>query len=221
MYFECNGKIYRQEDVGEIDLSNIESLEVVLLVKSPYVKHLKLEGIDAINFIYRCYPNALEGKRLKWLKHRWIIHNLIGHPLMQLLSIFKFYKTAMKIHDWTIPKPLINKNPDLSSYESLSGKLERFFGQETEGYSVWSFDRNNFYGAEEDSWGLDMELEDGDYLKIYEDAVTVWEGFINKDVSYSHGARWWPEGMDKYKRLDWEHYFDSCLSATLYKKKMG
>jgi hypothetical protein len=219
MYFECNGKLYRQDDIGEIDLSNVESLEVEVLVKSPYVRHLKLEGIDAINFIHRCCPNALEGKKLKWLRHRWIIHNLIGHPLMQLLSIFRFYKTAIKVHDMTIPKPLIKKNPDLSGYDSLSGSLESFYGMETEGYKIWSFNRNNIYGAEEDSWDLMMELEDGDYLKIYEDSVTVWEGFVDKGIPYNHGARWWPKYLDKYKRLDWEYYFDNRLSATLYKKR--
>ena len=105
MYFECNGKIYKQENVAEIDVSEIEDLKVRILLNSPMLS-LELDGMEAINYIYRCYPNALEGKRLKWIKHRWFIHNFFGHPVMQLLAFFRCYKLAIKIHDCTIPKPI-------------------------------------------------------------------------------------------------------------------
>ena len=107
MYLECNGKIYKQEDVGVIDVSEIEDLKIVITLKSD--KSLKLDGMEAINYIYRCYPNALEGKRLQWIKHGWFIHNFFGHPIMQLLSFFRCYKLAMKVHDGTIPKPIAAK----------------------------------------------------------------------------------------------------------------
>jgi hypothetical protein len=53
----------------------------------------------------RLCPSYLEGKQLKYVKHAWSIHNLLGHPLMQLLAWVKLTKWGMKVHDITIPAP--------------------------------------------------------------------------------------------------------------------
>lgn len=50
-------------------------------------------------------PSALEGQRLKWPKRAWMIHNLIGHPGMQLLALLGYYDLAMRLHEITIPRP--------------------------------------------------------------------------------------------------------------------
>lgn len=36
----------------------------------------------------------------------WAIHNLIGHPAMQILSWFGLTKLGLKIHDATCPMPI-------------------------------------------------------------------------------------------------------------------
>ena len=94
------------DGIRSVDLSDIENLHLVLWVSGGFGTERKdLKGVDTINFLMEHCPRAIEGKRLRWIKHAWAIHNLIGHPLMQLLSFFGAYKLAMKVHDGTIPKP--------------------------------------------------------------------------------------------------------------------
>ena len=73
---------------------------------------IKAQGIDALENAMLLKPSSLEGKRLRWAKRAWVIHNLIGHPLMQIFAFFGFTKKAMWIHDITVPKPLGVKNKD-------------------------------------------------------------------------------------------------------------
>jgi hypothetical protein len=35
-----------------------------------------------------------------------MIHNIIGHPVMQLLAFFGFYRAAFWVHDKTVPRPV-------------------------------------------------------------------------------------------------------------------
>lgn len=65
-----------------------------------------VSGFGGQELIYRLRPSALEGKRFKWRKHMWAIHNIFGHPLMQILAWMRCYKAAMWIHDVTTPQPL-------------------------------------------------------------------------------------------------------------------
>lgn len=62
-------------------------------------------GLDAIEFVMLVKPSAWEGRRLKWRKNVWIVHNLIGHPLMQILALIGLHKLAFFVHDSTVPKP--------------------------------------------------------------------------------------------------------------------
>lgn len=62
-------------------------------------------GFDAIEAVMLLKPSALEGRRLKWKKGAWAFHNLVGHPVMQVLAWFGFYRQAIRVHDWTTPAP--------------------------------------------------------------------------------------------------------------------
>src|SRR5688500_2235523 len=69
-------------------------------------KWSQVRGQEAINLIIKHCPELLEGNpELKFIKYSWVFHNLIAHPLMQLLFFFGFKKLGLKIHDITIPKP--------------------------------------------------------------------------------------------------------------------
>jgi hypothetical protein len=103
MFFESGNELYAISKIIRVDLSRIQDLIVYAYYAD--ASKVKLEGVDAINFLYRYHPSALEGKRLRWIKYGWMFHNLVGHPLMQILALFRFYKTAIKVHEATIPKP--------------------------------------------------------------------------------------------------------------------
>lgn len=65
-------------------------------------------GVDAHDLVMRLHPSALEGRRLRWVRHAWAIHNLVGHPLMQLLVWLGQPKLALAVHDRTVPRPRLS-----------------------------------------------------------------------------------------------------------------
>lgn len=95
--------ILRSELIKSVNLDNLEngSVQIILLDG----QESSVSGNNLLNFLYKWNPSVLEGRKLSWKKHAWAVHNLIGHPLMQILAFCKQYKLAMIIHDSTIPKP--------------------------------------------------------------------------------------------------------------------
>ena len=89
--------------VRSVDFSEIDSLRVTVV-------HAEgadvAEGIHAIEALMELKPSALEGRRLRWAKRAWMFHNLVGHPLMQVLALLRLRRQALWIHDATVPKPL-------------------------------------------------------------------------------------------------------------------
>jgi hypothetical protein len=94
--------------ISHITSIHLDDLEKTgsIIVEIDYGRIIKLTIVDSYDLLMQIKPSALEGKRLKWLKNKWLIHNLIGHPLMQLLAFFGFGKLGIKIHEATIPTPL-------------------------------------------------------------------------------------------------------------------
>lgn len=92
--------------LDNVFLVNIEEIEkgVVKIVAYGGATYTA-EGVDAINAVMLLKPSALEGRRLRWAKHAWAFHNIVAHPVMQVLSWLRFYKTAIWVHDATIPRP--------------------------------------------------------------------------------------------------------------------
>ncbi len=91
-----------------IDTSLVEELKIEIKSSDEYGNIIKdvATNLNAIEILMELKPSCLEGKNLKWMKNKWIVHNLIAHPLMQILCFFKCYKLAIKLHDNTVPKPL-------------------------------------------------------------------------------------------------------------------
>lgn len=89
--------------IRSVDLSEIDSLRVA-------ITHAEgtdvADGVHAIEALMELKPSALEGRRLKWAKRAWMLHNLVGHPVMQVLALFRLYRASIRIHDATVPRPL-------------------------------------------------------------------------------------------------------------------
>jgi hypothetical protein len=90
-------------DVRVIDFSQIEQLKILLYTDG---KEFLIEGIQAIDCLMQLRPSALENRRLRWAKNAWVLHNMVGHPIMQILAFFRKYDWAMWIHDHTVPRPV-------------------------------------------------------------------------------------------------------------------
>jgi hypothetical protein len=106
MFIHFSNQILNSDTIRWIECTN--------LVRSGYIRlYLQdgsselVEGPEAFNVVMTLCPGALEGKRAKYAKRAWAIHNLIGHPLMQLCSMLHLTSLGIKIHDATVPLPKI------------------------------------------------------------------------------------------------------------------
>ena len=86
-----------------MDYRCIEDLR--LLVTDSNGVTYPVNGLDAIEAAMLLNPACLEGKRLRWPKNVWAFHNLVAHPVMQLLAWGKMHKAAFRLHDNTVPRP--------------------------------------------------------------------------------------------------------------------
>lgn len=103
MFIHFNNHIHNTSEIKSVDCSDYVELGVVRV-------HFDLrmeivEGAEAFNVIQKLCPAVLEGKRAKYVRHAWAIHNLIGHPLMQIFSWLHLPALGIKVHDATIPVP--------------------------------------------------------------------------------------------------------------------
>ena len=105
-FIKTDSDIISKDNIGSIDCSNIETLSVILTTKQN--EKFLATNLNAIELLLSTKPSAFEGKKLKWAKFMWIIHNVFAHPFMQIFALFKMYKFAFWIHDVTVPKPTNN-----------------------------------------------------------------------------------------------------------------
>lgn len=90
------------DGIKRVDYSRIE--ELVLVVEHDDAS-TTFEGIDALEVAMVLNPACLEGKRLRWARRAWLVHNLVGHPLMQILVLLGARSLGLLIHDATVPMP--------------------------------------------------------------------------------------------------------------------
>lgn len=90
-------------DIVRVNTTDIEHLRLYVYTRNGtmFTSH----GIHAIEAAMILCPEALENRRMRWPRHMWSLHNLVGHPLMQILAFTGFYKAAFWVHDVTVPKP--------------------------------------------------------------------------------------------------------------------
>lgn len=89
--------------VARVDGERLERLEVDLHLLNGEV--ITAYGIDAVELMMQVKPVMVEGHRLRYGRWDWLVHNLVGHPLMQLLAVFRLYHWAFWVHDATVPRP--------------------------------------------------------------------------------------------------------------------
>lgn len=102
-FAKAAGQVFALADVSRLDFSRIEELVVDVHLRDGSC--LRATEIDALELAMLTKPSVLEGKRLRWAKRAWLVHNLVGHPLMQLLALFGCYRKAFAVHEATVPRP--------------------------------------------------------------------------------------------------------------------
>lgn len=103
-FFRAEDRLVRLSSVQEVDISHLVDCQVTVYLLDGSI--LTLIGPDAIELVLLLKPSALEGRRLKWVRHAWSVHNLIGHPLMQILAFLGHARIGILVHEATTPRPL-------------------------------------------------------------------------------------------------------------------
>lgn len=105
MFVKLNNRMVDISRITDVTISEIKT-ETIFVELDDNTIH-EISGFAAVELIWLLKPSALEGNRnIKWKKHTWAIHNLIAHPVMQILAWCKLYKWAIYVHDITVPKPI-------------------------------------------------------------------------------------------------------------------
>ena len=102
-FIKAGDLLIPRESIMRVDISAVER-GVVTHLAIDGSQH-QLAGADALEAVMIFKPSALEGRRLRWPKNAWVVHNLIGHPLMQIFSWLGFKELAIYVHDATVPTP--------------------------------------------------------------------------------------------------------------------
>jgi hypothetical protein len=90
-------------EIEELDCSRLESYRVSVTLRSGRI--IELEGQQAFDLVMAVKPSAFEGKRFRFARHAWAFHNLVAHPLLQVLAWAGFARLGFRIHDATVPRP--------------------------------------------------------------------------------------------------------------------
>lgn len=105
MFCQFNGKIINVNTISHIDCSPFLEQGYVQVY---HINNDIPEGVrnaEALQLIMMLYPSVLEGKRGRYWKLAWAVHNLIAHPVMQILSMLYLHKWAIWVHEVTVPCP--------------------------------------------------------------------------------------------------------------------
>ncbi len=92
-------------EVREIDLRRMEREGTLRVLRRGDACPLELSGAPAVDLVMRLAPCFFEGRRFRWARSGWALHNLVGHPLLQLLAWAGRTPLGLRVHDATIPRP--------------------------------------------------------------------------------------------------------------------
>lgn len=103
MFIRVGTTLLPVERIRHIDCAKLESeLSIEIhTVEDTY----KVQGIEAVDIVLRLFPSFFEGRRFRATRHAWAVHNLIGHPVLQILAWARLTKLGMWVHDNTVPRP--------------------------------------------------------------------------------------------------------------------
>lgn len=105
IFVKLNTLIVSIDEIKSVNISEINTETIFVELWDDTIH--PVTGFAALEIVWLLKPSALEGNNhIKWKKHMWAVHNIIAHPLMQILAWLRLYQLAIKIHDDTVPKPI-------------------------------------------------------------------------------------------------------------------
>ncbi len=107
MFFKIKNKLVKIDKVFQFEFDVLpETKKFYCKIVFHDLSTLMVWEQEAIDLAMRFGPHVLEGyPEFKFAKNAWAFHNLIAHPLMQILAFFGLTKLGLRVHDATIPRP--------------------------------------------------------------------------------------------------------------------
>lgn len=107
IHVKVGTKIVRRQDIVSVDCYLLEhQYRILVTIREGTLSYdVTLDGQAALDLVMELRPAMVEGRRLRFVRHAWAFHNLVAHPLLQVLAWAGFHKLGFAIHDATIPKP--------------------------------------------------------------------------------------------------------------------
>lgn len=103
-FLKVDDRIVNADYIKYIDCQNLESnCSITIIYSDGRIDVLNKQ--PAIDLIMQLAPSMVEGKRLKFIRNRWALHNLLAHPLLQVLAWLGAPRLGFFIHDSTVPRP--------------------------------------------------------------------------------------------------------------------
>ncbi len=102
-FLKAGERLVPLDSVAGLDIADVEAARVRVELSDG--TSLLAEGFDAIEAVWLVRASALEGRRLRWRKGAWALHNLLAHPAMQVLAWMGYGRLGVRLHDATTPLP--------------------------------------------------------------------------------------------------------------------
>ena len=103
MFIQVGNLLVPEAKIRRVDCSRLMS-DMVAVVET-VEDDLEVHGMEAVDLVMRLHPAYFEGRPFRWVRHAWVLHNLVGHPGMQLLAWLGQTRLGLQLHDRTIPRP--------------------------------------------------------------------------------------------------------------------
>lgn len=104
-FFRSGDRLIPVSRVSELDLSRLDT-HAELRVELTDDATVILSGVAALDLVYQLAPFALEGRRLRWQRRAWSVHNLVAHPLLEVLARLGRARWGLAVHDALSPRPV-------------------------------------------------------------------------------------------------------------------
>lgn len=105
MFIHFNDKVVNTDTISHVHYEDIRETGYVRVHYMNGRTELVYEQ-QAIDILIELDPSSIEGERLNHARYTWSIHNIIGHPLMQVCSWLRLHKLGLWVHDITVPTPI-------------------------------------------------------------------------------------------------------------------
>jgi hypothetical protein len=101
-FIRAGARLVAVDAITSVDCSRIEALEVTVHHRDGVDV---ASGPDAIDLAMALQPSVMEGRKLRFARHAFAVHNLLGHPLLQILVWLGARRAGLWVHDTTVPRP--------------------------------------------------------------------------------------------------------------------